>query len=158
MLTDPDRHSNGEIKLVSWNVRDMKSPLKRRKVYVHLLALKGDICFLQETHIKKMAAKVLCPPWASQVYQSNFSTKSRGVAILIRKNIPFFHSQIISDQRGRYLIVNGTLNSIPIIFVNVYGSNFEDPIFFRTFSTKQKRIFLIFLQSTNRTQELIISY
>lgn len=78
--------------------------------------LKTDTGFLQETHIKNTAAKVLRPSWASQLSQSDFSTKSRGVdrcCIAVRKNIPFIHSQAISDQRGRYLIVCGTLNSIP---------------------------------------------
>ena len=131
MLADLHRHSNGEVKITSWNVRGMNSPLKRGKVYAHLQALKSDIYFLQETHIKKTAAKILCPSWASQVYQSNFSTKSRGVAIIIRKNIPFIHSQTISDERGRYVIVGGTLNSIPLILVDVYGLNFVDPFFFQ---------------------------
>lgn len=130
MLVDSRKHSNSGINLVSWNVRGMNSPLKRGKVYAHLRALKTDICFLQETHIKKTAAKVLRPSWASQVYQSNFSTKTRGVAILIKKNIPFIHSQTISDQRGRYVIVRGELNSIPLTLVNLYGPNFDDPIFF----------------------------
>lgn len=95
-------------------------------VYAHLRALKVDICFLQEMHIKKTAAKVLCSSWASQVYQSDFSTKARGVAILIRKILPFIHFQTISDQRGRYLIVRGELNSIPLTLVNLYGPNFDD--------------------------------
>ena len=107
MLTDSHGHSNDDIKIISWNVRGINSPLKRGKVCAHLRALKADsgICFLHETHIKNTAAKALHPSWASQVYQSNFSTKSRGVAILIKKNIPFILSLTISDQRGRYLIV-----------------------------------------------------
>ena len=50
---------------------------------------------------------------------------------MIRKNIPFIHSQTISDQRGRYVIVSGTLNSTPLILVNVYGPNFDDAFFFQ---------------------------
>lgn len=83
MLNDPNKCNNGDTKIISWNVRGINTPIKRGKIYAHLRALKADIIFLQETHIKKTAAKVLCPSWASQVYQSNFSTKSRGVAILI---------------------------------------------------------------------------
>ena len=109
----------------------MNSPLKRGKVYTHLCTLKADICFLQETHIQKKSAKILCPSWASHVFQSNFSTKARGVAILIKKNIPFVHTQTISDDRGRYLIVSGELNSIPVTLINLYGPNFDDPIFFQ---------------------------
>ena len=58
---------------------------------------------------------------------------------MIRKNIPFIHSQTISDQRGRYLIVSGTLNSISLTLVNVYGPNFDDPLFF-------SRIFTVLYQ------------
>ena len=125
------KHSEGGITLVSWNVRGINSPLKRRKVYAHLRTLKADISFLQETHIKTTAAKILCPSWASHVFQSNFSTKARGVAILIKKTIAFIHKQTISDHRGRYLIVKGELNSVPVTLINVYGPNFDDPIFFQ---------------------------
>ena len=58
MLADLRRHSNGEVKITSWNVRGMNNPLKRGKVYAHLRALKSDIYFLQETHIKKTAVKI----------------------------------------------------------------------------------------------------
>lgn len=47
------------------------------------------------------------------------------------KNIPFIHSKTISDQRGRHLIVCGTLNSIPLTLVNVYGHNYDDPTLFQ---------------------------
>lgn len=110
----------------------MNSPVKRGKIYAHLKSLKADICFLQETHIKKSAAKVLRLQWASQIYQSNFSVKARGVAILIHKRTTFQHEQTITDQNGRYLIVRGLLNQRPVTLINVYGPNFDDPGFFQT--------------------------
>lgn len=63
----------------------------------------------------------------SHVYQSNFSTKARGVAIIIKKSVPFIHKQTIKDRNGRYLVVCGEINSLPITLVNVYGPNFDDP-------------------------------
>ena len=51
MSRESSKHS--DVTLVSWNVKGMNTPLKRGKVYVHLRTLKADICFLQETHIKK---------------------------------------------------------------------------------------------------------
>lgn len=87
--------------------------------------------FFRKHTLKKQQQKYCVPLLAPQVYQSNFSRKSRGVAIMIRKNIPFIHSQTISDQRGRYVIVSGTVNSIPLKLVNVYGPNFDDPLFFQ---------------------------
>ena len=52
------------------------------------------------------------------VFQSNFSTKTRGVAILIKKKLPFVHTQTISDNRGRYLLVKGELKSVPVTLIN----------------------------------------
>lgn len=50
---------------------------------------------------------------------------------MFRKNIPFIHSSTISDPEGRFLIVSGSLNSVPITLVNVYRSNFDNPLFFQ---------------------------
>ena len=77
------------------------------------------MCFLQETHIKTSAAKVLRLRWASQIFQSNCTVKARGVAILIHKK-----------DKGRYLVVRGLLNEIPVTLINVYGPNLDDPGFF----------------------------
>lgn len=64
---------DGKIRLISWNVRGMNSSVKRGKIFKHLKSLKGDVYFLQETHIKKTDIRLLQPVLASQVYQSNFS-------------------------------------------------------------------------------------
>lgn len=67
--------------------------------------------------------------WIDQIYQANFSAKARGVAILFRKNVPFIHPSTVTDPEGRFLIVFGSLNPIPP--VNVYGPNFDSPLFFQ---------------------------
>lgn len=123
-------HEEGAVRLLSWNVRGMNHPLKRRKVYMHLNKLKAEIIFLQETHIKQTTKALLNPRWASQIYQSNFSTKSRGVAIILSKRVPFIHKQTIADNNGRYLNVCGETNLVPITLVNLYGPNYDDPSFF----------------------------
>ncbi len=69
--------------------------------------------------------------WAGQVYQSNFTTKMRGVVIIIRKPIPFIHKQTISDINGRYIIVTGEINSADVTLINLYGPNYDDPLFFK---------------------------
>jgi len=122
--------SDGTLNLLSWNVRGINSPVKRGKVYAHLKKLDAEIVFLQETHIKSTAKFSIKAPWMSQVYQSNFSTKTRGVAIIIKKSVPFIHKQTIKDRNGRYLVVCGEINSLSITLVNVYGPNFDDPSFF----------------------------
>lgn len=69
--------------------------------------------------------------WASQIFQSNFSVKARGVAILIHKKATFQREQTITDQNSRYSIVRGLLNEISVTLINDYGYNFDDPGFFQ---------------------------
>lgn len=104
----------GTLTMLSWNVRGINSPIKRGKVYAHLKKIGAEIIFLQETHIKATARFSIKAPWMSQVYQSNFSTKARGVAIIIKKSVPFIHKQTIKDINGRYLIIIGEINSLSI--------------------------------------------
>ena len=62
----------------------------RGKVLTHLKSLTSDIMFLQETHLKSGSHGRLKANWLGEVYLSNFSSKARGVAIQLRKGVPFF--------------------------------------------------------------------
>uniref|UniRef100_A0A3B1J7U7 Reverse transcriptase domain-containing protein n=1 Tax=Astyanax mexicanus TaxID=7994 RepID=A0A3B1J7U7_ASTMX len=119
------------ITLASWNVRGINHPLKRGKVFGHLKRLKADIIFLQETHIDFSHQARLRTQWISQTFQTTFSSKARGVAILFRKNVPFQLKDMKVDPQGRYIIISGNINSIPLTLVNVYGPNYDNPDFFR---------------------------
>lgn len=69
--------------------------------------------------------------WISQVYQSPFTSKARGVAIVFWKDIPFQLTSMITDPYGRNIVVSGTINSFPLTFLNIYGPNIDEPNFFR---------------------------
>lgn len=121
----------GGITFTSWNVRGLGHVLKRAKVFSHLKSLSADIIYLQETHISPTKEKLLRCSWANQIFQSTFSSKARGVAILIRKTVPFRHVSTVSDPNGRYILVTGYIYSFRVALLNVYGPNFDDPAFFR---------------------------
>ena len=95
-------------------------------------SLKADVIYLQATHIKNTTKQKLRMGLESEVFQSNFGARARGVAIIIKKNISFEHSCTIGDPNGRFLIVSGKLNGIPVTLINIYGPNFDDPSFFQT--------------------------
>ncbi len=61
----------------------------------------------------------------SQLYQSNFSTKARGVAIIIKKSVPFIHKQTIKDLNGRNLVVCREINSLPITLAVVVSNEVQ---------------------------------
>lgn len=118
------------ITLVSWNVWGLGHTIKRGKVFAHFKSLKADIMFLQETHIKATEQRRLRANWISQVYQSPFSSKARGVAILFCKNIQFQLASMVTDPNGRYIVITGNIYSIPVTLLNIYGPNIDDPNFF----------------------------
>uniref|UniRef100_A0AAR2K3C9 exodeoxyribonuclease III n=1 Tax=Pygocentrus nattereri TaxID=42514 RepID=A0AAR2K3C9_PYGNA len=114
------------LRFISWNVRGMGNPVKRSRVFAHLKRQTSDVVFLQETHLRTKDQHRLYCPWVSQVFHSNFNSKSRGVAILISKRCQFSATNIIADRDGRYLIVAGTVMQTKVLLVNVYAPNFDD--------------------------------
>ena len=114
------------IRFITWNVKGMNHPNKRSRVFSHLKHLKAEIIFLQETHLRIADQTRLRKPWIGQVFHSSFNSKSRGVSILISKELQFSASNVISDPHGRYVIVAGTLMHTLVLLVNVYAPNFDD--------------------------------
>lgn len=110
----------------SWNVKGLNHPVKRNKVLSHLKSLSADVIFLQETHLKSDSKDKLKCRWIGNVYQSNFSVKARGVAILIRKGVPFKLKTLKTDKEGRYIILSGEICSFHITLQNVYAPNYDD--------------------------------
>lgn len=43
---------NNNIRFVSWNIKGVNQITKLNKVMAHLSQFKGDILFLQETHLR----------------------------------------------------------------------------------------------------------
>jgi len=128
---NPNLTSKGSgITFTSWNVRGLGHAIKRAKVFSHLKSLSADVMYLQETHIRPTREKMLKCSWVGHIFQSTFSSKARGVAILIRKTVPFRHVSTLSDQNGRYIMVTGYIYSFHVTLLNVYGPNFDDPTFF----------------------------
>lgn len=101
------------INFVSWNVKSLNHPVKRKKVLTHLHQLKADIAFLQETHLCISDHSRLRSGWIGQIYHSKFNCKSRGAAILINKSLPFVATNIDADPGGRFIIVVGKVYGSP---------------------------------------------
>ncbi|KAA0701525.1 LINE-1 reverse transcriptase -like protein [Triplophysa tibetana] len=130
------RQSGTGLKLVSWNCNGLNQPIKRSKVLHHLQQLGAHIVFLQETHLNSSSHIRLKGRWVSQVFNSSFNGKSRGVAILIHKSVPFVCSNVIADPNGRFVFVTGQLYSNSVILANVYGPNWDDDNFFQQLFAK----------------------
>lgn len=130
-INNVDQVDMSSITLVSWNVRGLGHAVKRGEVFAHLKSLGADIMFLQETHIKATEQRRLRAIWISQVYQSPFTSKARGVAILFRKNIQFQLVSMVTDPGGRYIMITGNIHSLPVTLLNIYGPNIDEPNYYR---------------------------
>uniref|UniRef100_A0AAQ5XER2 exodeoxyribonuclease III n=1 Tax=Amphiprion ocellaris TaxID=80972 RepID=A0AAQ5XER2_AMPOC len=108
----------------------MNHPIKCNKILSHLHHLKGNVVFLQETHLKNSDHQRLKRSWVGQIFHSKFNSRARGTAILIDKNTPFIVSNTITDSNGRYIIVTGSLYNTPLILANIYAPNWDNHKFY----------------------------
>lgn len=108
------------LRICTWNIRGIHNPIKRRKILAFLKKGNIKIALLQETHLSDAEHLKLQQGGFGQIYFSSFTSRSRGVAILIKRNIPFKIVSCIKDRGGRYVIVEGLLQGKTILILNMY--------------------------------------
>ena len=117
------------IRFISWNVKGANQATKINKIMSHLQDLRGDVVFLQETHLRSDEVLRIKRGRFSHLYHSKFNARARGAAILIRSNIPFEPEKVVADPAGRFVIVTGRLCSTQVILASVYAPNWDDEQF-----------------------------
>ena len=120
------------VRFTSLNTGGLNAALKRTKVMTYIKNLNADVILLQETHLLKTDHRKLNRPWIGQLFHSQFNCKTRGTAILIRKNVQFTSSNIITDPEGRYTIISDMLYQKPVILASIYAPNWDDQSFFNS--------------------------
>ena len=83
----------------------------------------ADLCFLQETYSTEEIENQWKAQWHGEIVFAPGSTHSRGVAILIRKGFDFKFKSSRSDEEGRYLILQASIQDANFLLVNIYGPN-----------------------------------
>lgn len=112
------------------NVRGLTDDAKRRDVFNYLQQKKCDIFFIQESHSTSEKIKKWLAEWGYTAFFTSFKSNSRGVGILFKNTFEYrLHNEII-DEEGRYIILEITIHDKKMLFVNVYGPNEDDPVFF----------------------------
>ncbi len=129
-MADNVRKTGNGVRLISWNTKGMNNTVKMDKVLTRLQHLKGDVMFLQETHLKTPDVRRIKRARMSHVFHLKFADKVRGAAIIIHKRVMFEPRNVILDTDGRYVIVLGILQSIPVVLVSVYAPTWDDDQFF----------------------------
>uniref|UniRef100_A0A3P9BZE4 exodeoxyribonuclease III n=1 Tax=Maylandia zebra TaxID=106582 RepID=A0A3P9BZE4_9CICH len=123
-------------KIITLNVKGINHVIKRRKIISLLKKDRVQIALLQETHLTDSEHLKLKRDWVGQIYYSSFTSKSRGVAILVHKNLPFTLHTIVRDTDGRFILITGLLYGELILLGSVYAPNTFDRSFYSNFLAK----------------------
>ena len=118
------------IKIVSLNVRGLKSFNKRKETFNFLRQKAYDVICLQEMHIEESEHDLVKKQWGGPIYFSQGTNRRAGVAILVK---PKSEIQVIpryNDRDGRSLIVEVNQKDQVFLLANIYGPNQDDPDFF----------------------------
>ena len=93
------------IKLCSLNIPGLQKPSKRAVVLSFLKKEDVSIAILQETHLEDKDNTKLQRSWVGQVFATSYSSFSRSVAILIRKELAFRVRVLdcVKDSLGQYV-------------------------------------------------------
>ena len=102
-----------ETQIISYNVKGLQSSEAKRAKIFHYLKMKGvSIAMLQETHSKLENERSWTKEWGGVIVFSHGSSSSRGTCIMFAPNMNFEIHDKYTDQHGRLVVVNVTINHV----------------------------------------------
>lgn len=130
-------HTNAAkmTRIVSWNVKGLRSPQKRAMVLKHLRKLGADIAILQETHLKKEDFFRMKKFWVGEVVGSPAQGKKGGVLTLLKKTLDIQIDQIDSDDAGRRISIVIKKGKLLCRITNIYAPNSPTTAYFNELSS-----------------------
>uniref|UniRef100_A0A8C5WGU9 Reverse transcriptase domain-containing protein n=1 Tax=Leptobrachium leishanense TaxID=445787 RepID=A0A8C5WGU9_9ANUR len=113
-----------DIRVVSYNVRGLNKPEKRRRLLRDLAGLRASVAFIQETHFCSTSPPSLRDRrFPMGFFDHNPDTRSRGTAILFANSIPFEPRDTYLAGDGRCVFVKGAIAGSTYTFANLYLPN-----------------------------------
>ena len=101
---------NNYISFVSMNCQGLSNMDKRSYTFNFLRNKNYSVYFLQDTHFTTKEQNYIRTQWGFECYFSNYSSQSRGVAILFNNNIEFKVLKVTKDENGNKLILDVVIN------------------------------------------------
>lgn len=114
MTSSKPKMADISLKLLSLKAKGLYTPEKRSLVLTAMRTMKSDIIYLQETHFRTNAI----PKFSNHSFPHSFHatspiSKSKGVSILLSKNVPIKITDSLIDDQGRYISLKGTFRNTP---------------------------------------------
>ena len=109
--------------LVSLNTQGLRSPDRRKSAFHFFRIHKYDISFVQETHWTTDLQDAIKRDWTGDIYFSNGTDNSCGVAILFNPRFNYTHVNTSQDSSGRVLAITIKIDDHYLHLVNLYAPN-----------------------------------
>ena len=119
--------STSNFNFLSSNVKGLQSSKKRLKFFQFFknkISPKG-ILFLQETHSSKVTEKIWSDEFNGDLFLSYGKTNSCGVLVGFYGNINYSVKKKLSDNSGRILVLDVTIDGTEYLLINLYNWNTE---------------------------------
>lgn len=121
---------DSRITIISMNCQGLSNKMARSDTFNFLKGKRFSIYLLQDTHFTTREENYIRTQWGFECLFSNFSSQSRGVAILFNNNFEFKIHNIEKDNNGNKLILDMTIQGKHLLLINIYGPNRDDPEFY----------------------------
>ena len=113
------------VSIYSFNARGLANKDKRVATFSWLKTKRSGIFFIQETHSIEQLEKIWRQQWDGPIFFQHGKSNSRGVAILVTKNIDFEVNAIDSADDGRFLLIDCAIFRTKYILVNIYAPTID---------------------------------
>jgi len=124
-----------KVSICSYNVNGLGDRRKRHEIFAWLKDKPYQIFCLQETHSTVKQEEFWQSDWGGPALFNHGLSNSRGVLILFKNNISYTIHQTLSDDSGRWMVLDITLDSTRFCLANIYAPNTDDPDFFFNLET-----------------------
>ena len=129
------------LKLMSFNVKVLNSPHKRKALWTDAIKFGSDVVCIQESHFAKDKTPTFKHHNFPHIFlSSNERKKKKGVAIAIKDTVSFQQIDLKTDTQGRYIILVATLDNVTYTIVNIYAPNKNPHQFIQKVIGKTRKI------------------
>lgn len=112
---------NRKLTLISLNVNGLRQASKRRALFKDLRSYKADLYLLQETHSTPVDQKIWSAEWGGKTFFSHGRSNSKGVCVLVKRDIDLQVTQVHADTDGRLLIIQISAEGETSTIANIYA-------------------------------------
>lgn len=130
----------GDLSVLVWNCDGLNIPHKRTSVLTLLKRRRIDVALLQETHLLKKDSGRMANKFYHTIASSSADSKSRGVAIVCRRNLKIKTLDTWSDNNGRITMAKVEMYGRKIALISAYAPNKFDKEFYSTLTQEMLQL------------------